>query len=301
MKRIVYIILILFTILSLWYFFIKSHDYQISFETNSPKGIVYEYISRWNGGKPISQHVLENTKKTPFNTITQYYEVSKDSIIEIDWELNKKNDSIITVTGYFSDKNSSSKQRFQILFGKTDFVNQSINFTKKLKTYIELQNKTFKLSKIDTSLFESRKYIYRTISTTINNKAKKMLMENGVIMNYIFQNELSLDGYPFLEVTKWDMATDSIQFNFCYPIKQKHRSTNKSVFYDENKSLKSMRIIYNGNYNKSHLAWYVYHDYFEKIDIKKKILPIEVFLNDPQQGGDELTWETKVYLPISNN
>ncbi|MGB3607640.1 hypothetical protein [Psychroserpens sp.] len=301
MKKIIYILLIILTILGLWYFVIKSHDYQVSFESKNPKGIIYEHIAQWNGGKPFSHHVLKNIEKTPFHSITQDYTFSKDSTMRIDWELKKKNDSITKVKGYFTSMNSSLNQRFKILFGKANFASQSIDFSKKLKMYIERQNERFKLSKIDTANFEYRKYIYRTVSTTIDNKAKKMLMENGMIMNYMFQNELSLDGYPFLELTSWDKTTDSIQFNFCYPIKKRHISTNNSIVYSEKDPFKSLRIIYNGNFRTSHLAWYAYDDYFEKNNEKKKLLPIEVFLNDPQQGGDELTWRTEIYLPISNN
>ena len=59
-----------------------------------------------------------------------------------------------------------------------------------------------------------------------------------------------------------------------------------------------MQIIYNGNYRKSHVAWYAYDDYFNTTGIDKKVLPTEVFMNDPHQGGDELKWVTKVLIPL---
>ena len=298
LKKVLFSVIVIVLLAGVWYFFIKSHDYRISFEIKNPKGVAYENIVKWNNGQPKSKQEVFTILKEPYSTIHQEFKPTQDSIFAIDWQLSKKNDSITKINGYFTDKNSSLKQRAKILFGKTDFVKRSISFAKDIREYMSYDIETHRISKIDTTTILPKKYIYTTLSTTVANKANLMISENAKMMSYINQNELTLNGFPFLKVESWDKTTDSITFKFCYPIKEVHSSPNNLVTYKEDESYKAMQIIYNGNYRKSHVAWYAYEDYFDTIEIDKKVLPTEVFMNDPHQGGDELKWVTKVLIPL---
>jgi len=298
LRKIIFIITLLTLSLGLWYFLIKSEDYRVTFEVNNPKGAVYEHIINWNYEKPYNNKVLETTSKTPFTEISQIFSDKKQPELNINWRLKKKNDSTTRVIALFSGRDYDFNRRLKIIFSKTDFTNLSIDFASKLKEYIQKQNKTYHITKIDTTTFESQKYLYKTLKSPINGKARAMMFQNGSMMNYILSNNLSLDGFPFVEVTAWNKETDSIEFNFCYPITEEHISLNKAISYAEKKGFEALFIRFNGNYNKSHVGWYAFEDYFEENDINKDVLPIEVFLNDPQLGGNEMNWEAKILLPI---
>ena len=298
MKKIAVTLLVILAGVGIWYFLFKKEDYRVSFEIESPKGAVYEQILNWNYEIPFSKKVIHTVNKEPYRKLIQNYTPSKDTLLNIIWELQKKNDSITKVSALFTDEHNSFQQRLQLLLGKSRIKPQSINFSKKFKSYIVKQRNSYKISKIDTSVFKRRKYLYKTLESTTELKAKTMLIQNGVIMNYIIQNELTLDGYPFVEVLSWDKNTDSIKFNFCYPIIETFNNKNPSILYAEKERFKALQILFNGNYNKSHVAWYAYEDYFEHINENKEVLPIEVYQNDPQQGGDEMRWETKVLVPL---
>ena len=45
-------------------------------------------------------------------------------------------------------------------------------------------------------------------------------------------------------------------------------------------------------------AWYAIKNYAKNNAIEVLDTPIEVFLNNPNMGGNELDWTTHVYLPI---
>ena len=298
MKKIVIILLVVLTGISIWYFLLKNEDYRVYFEIESPKGAVYEQILNWNYERPFSEKIINTISKKPYYSAVQNFRFSQDSLLNIVWQLQRKNNEITKITASFTDKYHSINQRLELLIGKSTIKPQSINFSKKLKAYIEKQNQSFRISDIDTTVFKKRKFLYKKLKSTTESKAKTMLIQNGVIMNYIIQNQLTLDDYPFVEVLSWDKNTDSITFNFCYPIKETLSNKNQSILYAEKDNFDALQILYNGNYNKSHVAWYAYEDYLENNDQNRKVLPIEVYQNDPQLGGNEMEWETKVLLPL---
>jgi len=48
------------------------------------------------------------------------------------------------------------------------------------------------------------------------------------------------------------------------------------------------------------MAWYKLIDYAKTNHIDIDLLPVELYLNDPHTGGNDLEWEADVYMPISN-
>ena len=298
-KKILYVIACILVLLAAWYFFVKEHDYQISFESKNPKGFVYSNIMAWNNNRPIKDTIVKTTSTTPYNTIEQEYYPVNDSTIYIKWELNKINDSITKVKGYFKSEDSSPVLRTKLLFASTDFVTQSLDFSRGLNRRIRSRSKLYKLSPVDTITIPSNKYLYIDCNATVKTKAKMMIANNGYILKYFKENDIELAGFPFVEVRSWDKQTDSIRFKFCFPIKEVHSSNVSSIKYEERPSFKALRIRYNGNYSKSHLAWYAYSDYFEQIDADAEILPTEFFFDDPNQGGEDIEWRADIVLPLN--
>ena len=45
-------------------------------------------------------------------------------------------------------------------------------------------------------------------------------------------------------------------------------------------------------------AWFALLNYAQNKGIAVEEKPIEVFYNNPNMGGDELSWKTEVYMPI---
>jgi hypothetical protein len=41
-------------------------------------------------------------------------------------------------------------------------------------------------------------------------------------------------------------------------------------------------------------------DYADKNDLKISGLPVEVFHNNPNMGGDALKWKTEIYMPLKD-
>ena len=45
-----------------------------------------------------------------------------------------------------------------------------------------------------------------------------MLRQLPLLEGFVVENEIELKGYPFIEITKWDRAQDSIHLRFGYPV-----------------------------------------------------------------------------------
>ena len=140
-----------------------------------------------------------------------------------------------------------------------------------------------------------------TQTTTQFGKAQGMMKDFPLLDGILANNGVKLNGRPFLKVTNWDMAQENLTFDFCYPIiKTKILPQHPELIYKQFPSLTAIKAEYYGNYITSDRAWYALLDYANKNNLSVKALPIEVFYNNPNMGGDELKWKTEVYLPLKN-
>ncbi|WP_298486220.1 hypothetical protein [uncultured Maribacter sp.] len=281
----------------LWYFFIMDYDYKVTFETNHPSGVVYNTLVNWNNWEPKSKKMVSIRSKKPFLEVSHDLEVF-DSIVEIDWRIQKKTDTITKVTAFFKDKENSLFQKLRIPFFKTAFVNRSILIAKNIREGLKIHKEEYKVSSIEKTIFTKKNVLYTTVSCKLHKKAKTMMKHTSVVMEYIKNNELLLNGDPFLEITDWNLKEDRITFNFCFPI-SKEDNFPKSDFikFKSTNEKEALKLVFNGNYSISDRGWYALIDYAERNNIKVDFLPMEVFLNSPHSGGDYLEWEAEIYLP----
>jgi hypothetical protein len=299
-KKITYATIVIFIAVAIWYFFVKQHDYQISFKAYHPTGLVYQTMQEWNYNKPKKDTVVETVNAIPYHSLEQSFVPSKDSLVHVAWELEKVNDTTTQITGYFTADESSALERAKLLFTKTDFVNQSLEFTKALRTTLQFKSKLYKIAAIDTIEVPAKKYIYVERKTTTKLKARGMIADNGYLMGRITWNKLKLVDYPFVEIQSWDQQTDSISLKFCFPIEQFPDSLSTQLKYEERAAFKGLRIRYNGNFSRSHFAWYAYDDYFKTQGKKQpSILPTEIYLDNPNEGGEEIKWRADIVLPLT--
>jgi len=149
------------------------------------------------------------------------------------------------------------------------------------------------------SILPAATYAYTTYDGKQSTKVNGMMRDLGFLESVMIKNNVTLKGTPFLEVTHWDRTKDSISYRFAFPIEpQDSLPTIKDISYDSRPEQKAIKAIYNGNYITSDRAWYALLSYAKNNNIKVAARPTEVFYNNPNMGGDELTWKAEVFLPI---
>ncbi|WP_452223897.1 hypothetical protein [Lacinutrix chionoecetis] len=296
-KTSLYIILIIAVFTASWYFLIKDYDYKVTFKTTHAPGTVYSTLIGWNNWEPNSKQAVTTISKKPFSEIEQNLKVS-DSIINIKWSIHKESDSITKVTALLKDTEHSFIQKLKVPFTKTDFVKRSINTVSKIRKGLKIHEEEYKVSSVTKEVFPAQNCAYITLSGKLNEKAKLMMTHTIDVMNYIRNNELQLTGHPFLEVTNWNQKKDIMTFDFCFPIaKQDSYPKSEMVKIKTSDKKEAIKTMFNGNYRISDRAWFSLIDYAKNKNIAINELPIEVFLNDPHSGGNELEWEAEVFMP----
>ncbi len=296
MKKIILVLVPLLFVGLVWYLFLKPYDYVVTFKARTLSGTINQSIKMWGvtlkDAQLVNQegltHLEQNIK---FNDSTYLYK----------WDIIPLTDSTSKVKVYVKDLDHSFRNKIAIPFFNTDFEKRTISTVKDFNEKLNAHIDKFRVKIIGPKELTSTYCAYVTVKSTQVEKAQGM-MNNYPLLNNIFaSNGIELSGKRFLEVTKWDKETDSIQFDFCYPImKSDSLPQHPDLRYKQFNSRNTLMAIYNGNYITSDRAWYALLDYSEKNDIEVTGLPVEIFHSNPNMGGDGLNWTAEIYLPIKN-
>jgi len=278
----------------IWYLFLKSHDYKVTFMASTNIGAVNQTIKTWNT-------TLSDNKIEVIEGIDQLKQelVFGDSTHIYHWKLSALNDTVTKIQVYAKDRDHSFLNKLKIPFSDTDFEKRSrktlLDFNSKLKEHLE----SIRITMSGKAAFGPTFCAYAQVRTTQFGKAQGMMNNFPLLNTILVDNNVKLNGLPFIEVTSWNMESDSLEYNFCYPIiRSDSLPEHPLIKYKQIASKPSLKAIYNGNYITSDRAWYALLDYAKKIDEEVTSLPIEVFHNNPNMGGDELFWKAEVYLPL---
>jgi effector-binding domain-containing protein len=282
-----------------WYFFLKEYHYRVSFTTSESPGIVYKHLMDWKSFDESDQ-LVEVLSGKRYSQLEQRIQ-SGDSVFHYIWKITPEGSTKTRVTAYITDEQHGFRQKIEVPFKKNDFVRSSIWNVKLAGNALIKKAEAYQTHSIKDTLISPRFCAYVSVTSNVNEKASAMLKNIAIVMDYIKQNNLELQGDPFLEVTKWDQENDLIQFDFCFPIKQSDSlPATTDVLFKTSRARKVLKAEFNGNYRISSNAWYTLLDHAERNNIEAEILPIEYFLDDPHAGGNPLEWKALIFLPLKD-
>nr|WP_298924314.1 GyrI-like domain-containing protein [uncultured Allomuricauda sp.] len=298
MKRKISLVIVSILIAFLgWYLFVKPNDYLITFKANTFPGAINQTIKSWDkrmqSNVPLEQDGLLNIKQQlKFG----------DSIVQYDWEIIPITDSTSKIKVSIKDLNNSFMNKLMIPFTSTVIEKRSkknlVNFNQYLNNHI----KNFKVSIIGEDEIKPTFCAYLTVRGLQAQKAFEMMRDHPFLSGFVKQNNLELNGSPFVEITKWNIETDSVEYNFCYPIRKSDSlPKNDEIRYKDFKGVKAIKAIYNGNYITSDRAWYKLLDYAQKNNIEVVKTPVEIFYDNPNTAGNELDWKAEIFMPIKES
>lgn len=294
MKKVLAVLGIAMVSATIWYFFLKSNDYQVTFEVKTFPGEVNQIIKTWS-------ETLEGagiTDEKPITELTQHLQFG-DSTHIYEWEITAIHDSLSRVRVHARDKDHSFQNKLEIPFNDTDFEKRTrktlLDFVDKLNEH----RKKFKVEIIGEEEIPTTFCACTDVQSSQIGKAEGMMRDFPLLTSFLSKHKVQLNGSPFLEVTEWQKGADSLKFKFCFPIVQsdilpEHPELKYRNFYGK----KALKAIYNGNYISSDRAWYALIDHAERNAISISELPVEVFYNNPNMGGDALKWKAEIYMPL---
>ncbi len=294
MKRIVFGVLILLIGVFTWYLLIKKYDYEITFNANlAPQG-VYHQVKKTKPGE-------HNTKKENIintSSLTQEVTVDHEKVI-LDWHFKRIQDTITKIRVGIVSKEHSIQNRLRVLVGSSTMVKlvkeDLINFRKQLKRYTS----TFKViieGETDIPAMETL-----SVSSKIkrSGKAEEMMTHNSYLYPKLVERNVSKSGFPFVKIKNWNQEKDIIHLDFGFPIVYTDSlPVDSKITYTKVASQKALKATYYGNYRTSDEAWFILLEHAIAHHISVDLKPLEIFYNNPMQGGNELQWKAEVFLPI---
>ncbi len=301
MKKIKYFIVLILIGSLVWYLFIKPHDYTVRFKIKTSPGTVYTSVEEWNLiNQELDSFSYRITDKKAYTAINQTLN-TKERNLDVAWNFKSLNDTITHVIVGITEKGNSIYNRITIPFSNTQFEKIAINTIKNFKEGIENQlEKKFKVNYVGIDTIPKITYAYIEFKNIeMRNKAEQMMKYNARLLQFINLHNLKDGNYPFLIVDNWNLDQSTIDFRFCFPIKQRDTMpTHTNIRFDVLKPKKALKAIYNGNYITSDRAWFALYEYAKRHDIPIENNLLEIFYDNPFYGSDELEWKTEVFLPI---
>ncbi len=298
MRKVVYTVLFVIIGGLLWYFFIKPSDYTIRFEANAIPGTINQTLKLWD---QTLDTVHKIKQEDDLYHLTQQVSFG-DSVHIYQWNIEPLTDSTSKVVVNVRDVEHSFMNKLQVPFKENQFVQRSkktvLDFMENLQDHAE----KFKVTIIGEENIPTKYLAYVPLKVTQFQKAGGMMKNFSYLTNELYVNGVELDGPPMIEITKWDQENDSLYYNFGQPIIRSERlPIGTDIEYKRIFSKRALKAEYNGNYITSDRAWYALLDYAKKNDIEVERTPVEIFYNNPNTGGAELTWKAEIYMPIKDS
>ena len=284
----------------IWYFAVKESDYCISFKVKAATGTVFQGIQEWTAAQLLKDK--ENytfLEKRNFEFIKQRME--KENVqMEYFWDISSINDSVTQVSVGIKDLNQSWYNKITVPFYNTDFKKEQIRKITDFKKGLDDHLQKFKVV-IDGETSSKEVYVaYISLESPLQRKAQNMIASDALITGFLYNNNIEIKGKPYLEITKWDLDNETLQFNYCFPV-----NINTKVINDEVIKFKSipasrgLKATYYGNFRTSDRAWFALIDYAKKRNIKLNYQVLEHFLANPFNGGDERQWKTEIIMSLA--
>ncbi|MFV5694620.1 hypothetical protein ACM55G_04155 [Flavobacterium sp. LB3P122] len=282
-----------------WYLFIKKSDYCISFKVNTATGTVFQGVQEWSANQLVNQKENYTTQeKRNFDFIKQ--EMNKgNSHMEYTWEMKSINDSITAVTVGIKDFDNSLFNRLTAPFYSTKFKVEQIKKITDFKNGLNNHLKNFKVKIEGEGTSQETFVAYINLKSILQEKAQTMIANDAIITGFLQQNNIKIIGRPYLEIQSWDLDKETVNFNYCFPIDKSTKIIEDEIVkFKTLPAFKGLKATYYGNFRTSDRAWFALLDYAKEHDIKLDNKPLEHFLANPFNGGNELEWETKVIIPF---
>ncbi|WP_346861850.1 hypothetical protein [uncultured Draconibacterium sp.] len=301
-KKTVLIFSITLTVIAglIWYLFIKRWDYKVYFSVDAQPAVVYSFVRDWNdwNGMKLQKEKVSNTIKFPDKSIERVLTL-KDTTLVFNWEFHLKNDSTTRVELGVTDTDRKLYNRLLVPF-------QTLPFEKSIKkNVLIMRNKLleftndFKYEFVGQAKLDSVSCVYISAKTPIRNKAEEMIKNVINLNRFVKDNALGLNGNPMVVVKDWSPESDSISFDFCFPILHPELIPENSEMGLRNVGIKNaLRADFYGNYSISDVSWNLLYEESLKRGNRNTGNIVEVFYNDPHGGGNELNWKAAIYFSV---
>jgi effector-binding domain-containing protein len=277
----------------------RPSDYQAHFTAKTVLDIAYFSILNWNSwnrNELIPKFEILN--KTPVSSVSMKVSVH-DSTLVFKWKFEKVSDSITRIRVYVSDSQRKYYNRLIGRFFNTPFKNSVRSNLFDIKSRLEFLSKSVHYEFTGYSQLEKKSCVCMNLKSTIRGKAMTMLSNVTELNQFVSQNNLELNGPPFLVIYDWSELSDSIRYDFCFPVRRTDAvPENPKIKLKTIETMDAVKTDFYGNYSLTDVTWHNLAEEVKKMGHTSNHKIVEVFYNDPHAGGNELEWKAGIYMGV---
>jgi hypothetical protein len=336
MRIIKYLFLLLLLSLVALTIFIATQKGDFTVESsktiNSPKATVFNYVNDYKNWGKFSSWITADT-----NIKLSYSPISIGKGSSLSWDgandsgaiqtlYTKGNDSIVQkmdfnetssdVTWHFKDTLGGTKVTWKSK-GKMDFllkVNSFLNggtqnsLAKVFDKCLANLNKTldFETNTFDVKVNGVVKkletfYLRQSFTSKISDITRNANVIFPKILAFCKQNNIALNGKPFVLYHTYDTIRNLTKVSFCIPIKEEiFTSTGSDILSGKLIPFEAVKTTLTGNYiyNKKALDKYLKYFATNKIIADSTFSHMEIFTIGKNETKSPSKWVTEIYYPI---
>ncbi len=281
------------------YLFLKPADYIAAFNTETSTGNLFHEINAYTTLSD-SLTVKNEIAREEYRYIEQ--EIAfKERNYKLRWEVEQLTDSSSRVTLKVTEPGNSLRNRALMYFEELPVELHTKELIYDFKDILDDNLDRFRVRVVGESVSPDSFCACYSTTSTPEKKAREMMRHYNYITGFLNKHELPLRGNPMVQVTDYNEETNEIAFDFCFPVDQTDSlPEHPEIFYKKIEASPSIKAVFNGNYIHSNRAWYSIYDYAVKRDKELAKLPLEIYHDNPNQGGNELAWTTEIFMPLAN-
>ena len=278
-----------------YYFLVKPSEYSANFAARTSPGDVIETIRLWN--KSLDNAAIVDVDS--FSTLSQRIIHDGREYIYT-WKFRTA-DSVTKVDIDISEPGKVFLNKLLVPFVTRPIEQDASKIVREffgiLKTHLEIT----KVNIVGVVDVDEKFCVCSTVQTLQVDKANGMMRDFLPLSTFVEEMELTTDGPPIVKVSHWNHSKGSLEFDFCFPIKNTLKLPHSKVFsYRSLPSQRALKADYFGNYVTSDRAWYELIQFARDQNYQITGLPIEVFHNNPNLGMNEKEWRAEIFLPVAD-
>lgn len=278
---------------------LKPADFVVKITAESSTGNTFQEIKAWSlMQKNLQAEIIQEDRPKLLSERLNW----EGNTYETTWEIQGLNDTISEIRMLVSSENNSFVERLKMPFTQTETERDGTAMGKAFFSSLQGNLQRFK-TRVEGEETSPDLFCACTRAKSFpEQKAYRMMQDYNYLSEFVEKNEITMTGFPLVKVNRFEPATNEIVFDFCFPIeKRADLPVVSDIYYREIPSFRGLKAIFNGNYLHSNRAWYTVQDYAANRNIELDLLPLEIYHDNPNFGGNELQWTTEIYIPIKGS
>lgn len=284
-----------------WSSWSESNSYLKISLSEQTKGI--NGASFWENEDGVG--TLTTTEANAYDSIKQHLEMTDFPSSDVTWSFQTNEDGSTKVTSSFSANNLSFGFKINAVLYGTMEKKLGPHFERSLQKLDSIVVTDMKKYHIDINGFTQHSggyYIYNTASCKIDNLKENINKMMPIIKNYAAENNIAIDGFPFVNYHKFDEENNAVMFSCCLPTTSRVITTENDILTGKLDPFTTLKTTLTGNHSYLFETWEMAMEYIKSSnnETDENGPMLETFVTDESNSPNPADWKTEIYIAIKN-